>query len=105
MRPLSLILIFSLSLVCTACSMIPSTRGDMDEMVAAQEAFTTASIRAASEGNDATALLMAGMAGITSIFTTIGFSRKRRTEAALQQATGSGKIPSLGLPLKQPIPG
>jgi len=99
MRSAALVLLVSLAFTLCACSMVPATQGDLEEMQAAQRTFTEASVTAAAEGNDATAILLAGMAGITSIFTTVGLSRRRRSAAALVQATGSAVPPSL-----QPTP-
>jgi hypothetical protein len=85
--------------------MVPATKGDMEEMQRAQEAFTGAAIASATSGNEAGAAVYSTLAGLAATLLTIGLSRKRRAEAALLQATGTKKIPSLGNPLGVPASG
>jgi len=101
MRAAALVLLFSLALSCVACkAIVPASQQDMEDMQKIQEGFTSMSIRNAAAGNEEAAALYAGLAGLAGVFTTIGLSRKRRAEAALQMTTGSRKIPSLQPPVE-----
>jgi hypothetical protein len=99
MRASTLILVLSLAFLCAGCSMTPVTQGSLEAQLQSQADLQELALVELERGNDTTAVVLAGMAGLTSVFTTIGLSRKRRALAALQNATGKPVIPSL-----QPAP-
>ncbi len=95
MRASTLILVLSLALLFAGCSMAPVTQGSLEAQLQSQADLQKLALVELERGNDTTAVLLAGMAGLTSVFTTIGLSRKRRAAAALKDATGTPAIPSL----------
>ncbi len=95
MRAASLVLLLSVAMLCVACSAMPVTQGSLEAQLASQRDLQDLAMVELERGNDTTAVVLAGMAGLTSVFTTIGLSRKRRAQAALMAKTGSPAIPSL----------
>lgn len=94
MRAPTLVLVLSLALLCAACSAMPVTQGSLEDQLESQQDLQDLALVELERGNDTTAVVLAGMAGLTSVFTTIGLSRKRRSQAALLKATGDGTPPS-----------